>query len=231
VGDDTQSLTAEQVAEFLANNSDFLLQHPELIEKLEFEQVPEGTISLSQRQKESLRAKIQQLQEQLHALIDNARANTELQSQVHNLCLSLMDAADLDAMLLSLVDALKREFNADYVSLRLFYNHEALALSTAENNISQLHADAPELKEFDHMLSKQKPVCGRLTTAQKTFLFPQQLELVESIACIPLGHDPCAGLLAIASEDANRFHADMGTDYLSFLGDIVMRLLRLHGHQ
>ena len=50
-----------------------------------------------------------------------------------------------------------------------------------------------------------------------------------SVACLPLGHEPCVGILAIASYDERRFHADMATDYLAFLGEVTMRLLRPYG--
>ena len=75
-------------------------------------------------------------------------------------------------------------------------------------------------------MAKNQPVCGRLSKAQKELLFADKAAQVQSVACIPLGHEPCAGLLAIASFDETYFHADMATDYLSFLGEVTMRLLR-----
>jgi hypothetical protein len=97
--------------------------------------------------------------------------------------------------------------------------------------VSQLHADDKKLRIFDNLFTKQEPVCGRLTKAQKGLLFDERAEAINSVACLPLGHQPCAGLLAIGSVDANRFHADMATDYLSFLGEVVMRVIRQHTHQ
>ena len=168
---------------------------------------------------------------QLNSLIFNARKNTELQSRVHQLCLRLMDAKDLDELLPLLMQELKQEFEADEVTLRLFYTGDAkIALPILSDNIVQHHADDDDFKIFDSLLAKQQPVCGRLTLAQKTVLFGEQAKQVESVACLPLGHEPCAGLLAIASFNENRFHADMATDYLSFLGEITMRLLRPYHH-
>lgn len=224
--DDSQTLTTEQVINFLQDNPQFLLQNPEVLEKIELAHAPEGTISLAQRQSANLRTKVSQLQEQLSGLLDNAHANSQLQNKVHSLCLSLMDSNDLADMLQLLINALKQDFNADYVAIRLFYAEQQFGLAETEQNISQLHADDSALKEFEHMLSKQVAVCGRLTKAQKSFLFPEQLEQVASIACLPLGHEPCAGILAIASEDTNRYHANMATDYLDFLGSVLMHLLR-----
>ncbi|MFW5451817.1 MAG: DUF484 family protein [Methylophagaceae bacterium] len=231
MGNNKQPLTAEQVAQYLAEHSDFFLNRPDALEKVQLSESPVGTISLAQRQLERIQNKNTQLQEQLHALIDNARQNAELQSRVHQLCLRLIDAQSLDVLFSMLSNELKQEFKADEIALRLFYAGDLVPdMPETSENISQLHADDDSLQVFDSILAKQQPVCGRLTKAQKRLLFATHADEVHSVACIPLGHDPCAGLLAIASYDANRFHADMATDYLSFLGDIIMRLLRTHAH-
>ena len=231
MGDDTQALTAEQVKTYLQATPDFFIKQPEALELLQLSTAPEGTISLAQRQVDRLKNKNTQLHEQLHALIDNARQNTDLQSRVHQLCLRLMDAQGLENLLPMLMTELKKEFSADEVALRLFYAGDTEpTLPKISENIVQLHADDDSLQKFDGILSKQQPMCGRLTKAQKEILFATQDEEVQSVACLPLGHEPCAGLLAIASYDANRFHADMATDYLSFLGEVIMRLLRPYNH-
>ena len=227
MGDTQQELTVEQVKNYLAEHGDFFIHHPDALDSIQLEKGPQGTISFGQRQTERLQSKNQQLQQQLNMLIDNARQNTALQSRIHQLCLRLMDAPSLDTLLPILMKELKIEFNADEVALRWFYagDVEPTLPETGENIVSQ-HADADELRIFDKLLSKQNPVCGRLTKAQKDLLFASKADKVQSAACLPLGHEPCAGLLAIASYDEDRFHADMATDYLSFLGEVTMRLLR-----
>ena len=229
MGNSEQLLTAEQVKNYLQQNSDFFINHPEVLDSIQLVNAPEGTISLAQRQSERLQSKNQQLHQQLNMLIENARQNTALQSRVHQLCLRLMDAPSFGTLLPMLMKELKHEFKADEVALRWFYagDVEPQLPDMGENIVSQ-HADADSLRIFDKLLSKQKPVCGRLTKAQKELLFANKADKVQSVACLPLGHNPCAGLLAIASYDEDRFHADMATDYLSFLGEVTMRLLRPH---
>lgn len=230
MGDNKQTLTAQQVKDYLAEHVDFFLHHPETMGLLQLGQSPEGTISLAQRQLERLQGKNQQLHEQLSMLIDNARQNTALQARIHKLCLRLMDAPSFGVLLPMLMKELKQEFNADEVALRWFYaGDNAPTLPETAENVVQQHADAEDLRIFDKLLSKQQPVCGRLTKAQNELLFPQKADKVQSVACLPLGHEPCAGILAIASYDEDRFHADMATDYLSFLGEVTMRLLRPYG--
>jgi uncharacterized protein YigA (DUF484 family) len=231
MGDDKLELTAEQVAAYLEQHPDFFIEQPAVLDSLELSTSPEGTISLAQRRLERCLQKNEQLHTQLNSLLFNARKNTELQSRVHQLCLRLMDAKGLNELLPLLMQELKHEFEADEVALRLFYNGDAkVALPSLTDNIVQHHVDEDSFKIFDSLLAKQQPVCGRLTRAQKTVLFAEQAEQVLSVACLPLGHQPCAGLLAIASFNENRFHADMATDYLSFLGEITMRLLRPYHH-
>ena len=231
MGDDKKSLTVEQVSCYLTAHPDFLLTHPDVLEAIELHLSPEGTISLAQRQVQKLQDKNAQLHEQLSALIATAHTNTELQQRVHQLCLKLLDTTSFEELLNLLVSELKQEFSADEVALRLFYSGDKpMTLPEVTGNIEQIHADDSSLRVFDNLFTKQQPVCGRLTKAQKQVLFDDHADVIQSVACLPLGHEPCAGLLAIASKDANRFHADMGTTYLTFLGEIFMRLLRQYCH-
>lgn len=231
MGDNEQQVL-KQVTAYLKQKPRFFIEQPEVLDFLELNESPEGTISLVQKQVERLRVKNEQLNEKLHALIDNARQNMQLQQRVHQLCLSLMDCDRLVDLLPILVAELKQEFNADEVTLRLFYGEQKLPLPELEENIVQLHIDDASLKPFDKVLDKHKPICGRMPRAQKEVLFGDEHADIASIACIPIGHDPCSGLLAIASYDQDRFHSNMATDYLAFLGDILMRLLRgfTHAH-
>ncbi len=228
----TTDLTLEQIENYLEQHPDLFLDKPQLLESLNLNSSPEGTISLAQRQIQRLQEKNQQLNEQLHALIENAHSNAALEKRVHSLCLSVMDATDLAHLIKLIQTELKHEFAADDVALRLFYHgQQKLDLPQVDANLSQLHADDKQLRIFDNLFTKQDPVCGRLTKAQKTLLFDERAEEINSVACLPLGHQPCAGLLAIGSVDANRFHADMATDYLRFLGEVVMRVIRQYTHE
>lgn len=228
MGDDKQHITARHISDYLAKHPDFFAQNPSILDGLALSSAPEGTISLAQHQTARLKAKNSQLQEQLAILIDNARQNMQLQARVHQLCLQLMDADGLDTLLPNLFMALKQEFNADEVALRLFYGENEHLLPASEDNLAQLHTDDSSLTIFERVLEKNEPVCGRLSNAQKRLLFPTSHDKVASIACLPIGHNPSAGLLAIASYEQDRFHANMATDYLAFLGEVLMRRLRAH---
>ncbi|NNG13311.1 MAG: DUF484 family protein, partial [Halobacteria archaeon] len=70
--------------------------------------------------------------------------------------------------------------------------------------------------------------CGRFKREQMSFLFGDQAPAVESAAIIPLGKKGGTGLLAIGSQEGNRFHPGMGTLFLTHLGELLDLLLNVH---
>jgi uncharacterized protein YigA (DUF484 family) len=69
------------------------------------------------------------------------------------------------------------------------------------------------------------PQCG--AAAGNPFLawFGDAKEHVRSIALVPLGQTRSFGLLALGSEDAQRFYAEMGTLYLRRIGELAAAAL------
>ena len=52
MGDDKQSITAEQVKSYLAEHTDFFQFNPDTLDLMQVDQSPDGTISLAHRQLE-----------------------------------------------------------------------------------------------------------------------------------------------------------------------------------
>ncbi len=223
----SQPVTAEQVAAYLKANPKFFIKYPAVLDLLEIATSPEGTISLVQRQINRLQDKTAQLQQRLTSLLDSARQNSALQTRMHRLCLQLIETQSLDDLLSRVVSELKQQFSADEVALRLFYLEEAPPpLPTIKENIVLLHASSDSMSMFSSLLTGNQPVCGRPDKAQSKALFNERADNIKSFVCLPIGHDPCVGIMAIASSDINRFHANIATDYLQFLVEVFGRLLK-----
>jgi hypothetical protein len=219
-------MNLEAFEQFLHDNPDVFLKQPELLEIVELHAAPEGTISLAKRQQSRLNEKNAKLSEQLQSLIATAHDNVALQQRVHSLCLRLLDATDAEDLFNTLLQELKEEFSADEVAVRLFADGETAFVENCEANIAQMNVNDAALRCFDTLLAQHQPVCGRLTKAQKAVLFEDKADAIQSVACLPLGASVGGGLLAIGSEDANRFHSDMATDYLHFLGEVFVRAVQ-----
>ena len=64
------------------------------------------------------------------------------------------------------------------------------------------------------------PQCGLAAGNPCVPWFGEAAEHVRSVALVPLGDASAFGLLALGSEDAQRFFPDMGTLYLRRIGEL-----------
>jgi uncharacterized protein YigA (DUF484 family) len=69
------------------------------------------------------------------------------------------------------------------------------------------------------------PYCG-VNAGFEAAEWVDEAATMTSMAMIPLCHaDTCFGLLVLASPDPTRYAADMGTEFLSRLGDVTAAAL------
>jgi uncharacterized protein YigA (DUF484 family) len=97
-------ITADAVADYLAEHPDFLHDHPDLLAELLIPHATGSAVSLIERQVQVLRDKHAIAQRQLHQLIEVARDNDRLAERMHQLALALLDCTTL-ADVIGAVDA------------------------------------------------------------------------------------------------------------------------------
>ena len=78
-----------------------------------------------------------------------------------------------------------------------------------------------ELKLFETFFETARPRSGQIRDSQRDYLFPAEGGQVGSTVLIPLGERASLGLLAIASQDTERYLPTMSTDFLVRIGEIV----------
>ncbi len=205
----------QTIVKFLSSNPDFFDRNPELLNTLELSHNNGETVSLIERQVKSLRAELDEYKQRLEKLVEIAHDNERLNQRMHRLTLTLIDTVDFDETLNALQDKLHEDFGAEAVELHLFTHNEA------EGNAN---ADLDGYRSF---LDDGVPVCGVLEMAQLEYLFGPQAEDINSTALIPIRSEGVLGLLAIGSTSQERFCADMGTEYLSRLGEVISRTLEV----
>ena len=153
--------------------------------------------------------------QKLERLIAVARENEELNTRLHHLTLTLIEAATFDEVINSLEDKFHDDFQAEAMELHLFSSAQA----DRELN--------PDLDGFGKFLDAGVPQCGHLPQVKLEYLFGQQAEQIRSTALIPIKAQGLLGLLAFGSYSDRRFHPEMGTDYLTRLGEIVSKTLEV----
>ena len=221
-----QEPDAEQVASYLASHPEFFDNQAELVAGLRLSHASGTAVSLVERQIQVLREQNETLKARLLELVDVARDNDRLSDRVHSMTLDLLATDTEPALIDTLEDRLRNEFNADAISLFLTHIDDTLQ---RETSVSKLEVDDAVKTLFKPVFSENKPQCGRLREDQTAFLFREQAPAIESAAVIPLGHNAEIGLLAIGSREVKRFNNGMGTLFLTHLGELLLALLKQKG--
>jgi uncharacterized protein len=215
-----ETLDAEGVAAFLRRKPDFLLAYPDLALSLRLPAEQRTNVSsLANYQLDVLREKNQQLTGRLHQLIQIAQDNELLMQRVHLLSLRLLKARNLAELVQQVAASLQEDFHTDLIQLILIDPPELDAHFTASASwLRAVPESMPELSLFAEVMKHSAPLCGRLKSEKLDFLFGARATDVASAVLMPM--HPVA-LLAIGSNDANRFHPGMGTAFLEMMGEMI----------
>lgn len=206
-------MSPEDVAHFLKANPDFFDQHAELLETIVVPHPHGGrAIPLAERQMVSLREKSKLLEGKLGELVRYAEENDAISEKVHRLAVALSAARDFPAMTGSLYFHLREDFAVPHFALRVW--GKAVPADFAEaTSVTDAQRSAAE--------AMGAPQCGASAGNMFATWFGESEPHVRSMALVPLGQTATIGLLALGSEDAQRFYTEMGTLYLRRIGELV----------
>ena len=197
-------MDAKDVAQFLKSNPQFFDQNPQLLESI-YVPHPHGgrAIPLTERQILSLREKLRLLEGKLGEFVRFGEDNDAIGEKVHRLSLALLGAKDAPAAAQALHFHLREDVAVPHVALKLWGDDDVPA----------------ELR--DKAGSIGAPLCG--PAAGNPFLpwFQEAQDHIRSIALVPLGQTTTIGLLALGSEDPQRFFPERGTLYLRRIGELT----------
>lgn len=207
-----------RVAEYLLQNPTFFERNPQVLEALEVRHASGGAVSLIEQQVRLLRKQLEAERNRLTHLISRAREYESLSGRLHNLVLKLIAARDAEQVCDLLRDALLSEFSAEAMTLKLF---------PSESDAGTGSGADPLTLAFRDFLDRHHALCGPLDSEKAQILFGAAGAEIRSAALVPVRADGHAGVLAIGSQDAERFRTDMGTDLLDRLGEILGHKLRV----
>jgi uncharacterized protein len=217
------SLSARErdVIDFLRANPAFLDGHPELLRQLAIPHDSGDAVSLLERQVAVLREDNARLKQRLDELIRLARRNQDLHRKLQTLVLGLMHAVGPPAIFAALERALREDFGAEFVTTLIFATPSFID-GAAQTQFAG--AGAPARAAFAEALAARRPHCGELAAAQLAEL-GGVAGAAHSGAVVPLVAPGWDGVLVIASLDPTRYTADIGTEFLAYLAEIVVLVL------
>ncbi len=198
----THAISEDDIADYLLATPDFFNRHAELLAAVQLTHPHSGrAISLADRQIELQRERYKQLELKHGNLLRLGKENVALAGKLHQWMVGLLAHAG----------------NSD----KLVATEQ---LCTSLQSIFDVPEAALDGSEAARDVASQMagPTCG---LAAETFFqnanvlhaLPNTAN-VHSLAVIPLPH---VGLLVLASNDPNRFTAEMGTEFLTRLGELA----------
>lgn len=206
----------DDVAAYLKEHPEFFESYAEVVADVMIPHPHGGrAISISERQILTLRERGKQLEVKLGEMIQFGEENDVISEKVHRLTLALIGAHDLPALSHVVDFNLREDFAVPHVALRIWHGgapaDDAVTAATREFAAGLLH-----------------PHCGPLVMADTAVFFGEAAPLLKSYAYVALRGRDTFGLLALASEDAQRFYPEMGTLYLTRIGEVIAACLQRH---
>ena len=178
-----------------------------------------GTISLAERQQLAQRDKIDALKTNFTELVINARENDTITNKIHMLNIALHKAKNFDTIEQLISDTLPEDFNLSETCLRIWANP-----LDSRNRANLVFNSVTEAQKV-WVAALAQPYCGEPPAIITDDCF---IESAASVALVPLYIADNIGFLALASADKNHFFAEMGTDFLTKIGDIISAALSRH---
>ena len=217
------TLTPESVALWLKEHPDFFETQSALLTEIQLPH-PHGThaVSLAERQMLALRDKNRALEARLGELIGYAETNDSTSAKVHRLALGLIRAQTLSAVLDLVRTLLQEDFAVPGMAMRLWGLPQ-------DRDRPEFFAVSESLRDF--VVDLDAPHCSHEAVPDSTLWLDAQAPAPQSFALLPLRDTETFGAILLASPDRKRFYPDMGTFYLTRIGELVSAALRAHARK
>lgn len=213
----SNALIDEEVATFLREHPQFLVQRPDLLTSLTLAHPTGGkAVSLIERQIDLMREKNRALEYKLTTLVRTAQENEAIANKLHSFTRALLLAQGKANLPDSLQQSLRSLFSIPQTALRMWEVDEAF---------QNLECAQPVAVEVITLANSMKtPYCGPNSDFLAASWLVDGGTSARSVAMIPLraGANPNAfGMLVLGSSDPERFTSDMGTAFLERIGELA----------
>ncbi len=209
-----QGITEADIANYLATTPGFFERHAELLASVQLTS-PHGqrAVSLQERQMEMLRERIRGLERKIVEMIRAGQENMALADRLDRFVHQMLRTTDRRVLPGVIVETLKDEFLIPQAAIRLW------GLGPTFEDAPFARAVSDDMRSFAASLSL--PYCG-INAGFEAAQWLDDAPGVRSLAMIPLRHgDEVFGLLVLGSPDPTRYAAEMGTEFLSRIGDLA----------
>jgi hypothetical protein len=221
---ETEAKPIEKVVrEFLRDNPDFLDKNTDILETMVLPHNSGKAISLVERQVGVMRDRNKEMRSRLDNMLQTAKDNDLLFEKTKRLVLNLLEAKTLGALVEAVYDSLGKDYGIEFYSLTLLGDEKKLPRTMA-----RIASTEKANERVGTLIGANRAVCGILREDEMMFLFGERGRQVGSVAAVPLRYDSLYGILAVGNRDPNFYKSSMGTLFLSYIAEILNRVLPNH---
>lgn len=214
-----QPITEDDIAQFLLNTPEFFERHAEVLAGVQLTS-PHGkrAVSLQERQAEMLRDKIKHLELRNAQMIRFGHENVHIAHAMYDWTCALLPLQAPNELPAVMIERMQTLFDVPQMALRVWNINPHWAAEPFAQAVSD------EAKAFAESLTK--PYCGPNRQLEVAGWLPDP-DAAVSVALLPLrltqatDESPVFGLMVLASDQADRFTPDMGTDFLERMAELA----------
>ncbi|ORM52756.1 DUF484 family protein [Pantoea conspicua] len=219
--DTTVLLDDQAVSDYLRQNPDFFIRNARQIEQMAVPHPVRGSVSLVEWHMARQRNHIQQLEEEITLLMEQATANHELFDRLLALQSHLAAADSLQEML-NRLHRWARELGLAGANVRLFSDKWQLG---APSDFFQLSLSRQAFEPLRiQRFGNQQHYLGNINGPELLLLLPQA-KAIGSVAMSLMGEAGDLGVLIFSSRDSQHYQSGMGTLLLQHLSQMMPDLL------
>jgi len=206
-------IEGDQVERYLRDHPNFFKHRSDLLMAMELPHGGAGAVSLVERQVTLLRERNIEMRNRLASINQTAEANNTLFSASRDMVLDLVNVREVVDLSDIVRAGLKNHFAIEFGELLWL-----------EESLSVDPIDGERAAVVSGLLRQSQAYCGVFRSEEMTALFPDCLTEGSAALAPLMRNDTLIGCLAVGSSDVRRYDGDVGTLFLEYLADVVMRL-------
>lgn len=219
--DDVIELNDQMVADYLSQQPEFFIRNARQIEQMRIPHPVRGTVSLVEWQLARQRKQIQQLEDEITQLMEQATANEMLFNRLISLQNELVQATDLTD-LLNRLQIWCRSMGLIGATVRLFSDCWHLS---APSNFTHLALSRQQFESFRiQRMAGRDQYLGTLSGPEILWLMPETAH-VGSVALSMLGKQGDLGVIIFSSRNSQHYQQGMGTLILEQISMLLPTLI------
>ena len=204
-------INTKMIIEFFKKNPDFFIDHPELIELINFKQSDRSNvISLGERKFKNLQQENAAIKKILAEFIQTAEHNDKLATNIHKININLVKSDNLVTLVKDFCEALKTEFEIKHFALRL--------TGIKEKELNDLIDPESELLTLAEKLKGPTYTTAPFQVSVDWF---KNISEIKSFVYCPIKADVTLGILALGSPHENYYSDEKDSVYLQRLMQLL----------